>query len=53
MILCVEVIDCETYPAGAEYEHSGDDLADERDWLLEDVKDSNYCQNDTDDVDDL
>ena len=37
-----EVVDCEAYPAGSEYEDCCDDFSDKADWLAEDVEDCEY-----------
>ena len=50
MVLCIEIIDKEAEPAGDKDEHAADDLTDHGDGLLEDIKNSKDCKDQTYDV---
>ena len=48
MILRVEVVHGEAYPAGDEHQDAGDDLAHDGDGLLDDVDDGEDREDQTD-----
>ena len=51
VILCVQVVDQEAYPAECQHENAADDLADKGDGFLDDVKDGDDGKDYADDVD--
>ena len=52
MVLGVEIIHQKADPAGDEHQDGGNDLSSYGDGLLENVQNGQYCQYDTDDVND-
>ena len=52
MVLCVEIVNQKTYPAGDKHKHAADDLSNKGDGLLEDVKNRKDGQYQTGDVKD-
>jgi hypothetical protein len=52
VVLGIQVIDQQADPAGDQYEDRADDLADDADGLLEDVKDGEDGKDETDNVND-